>query len=103
MFSREIDLATRIAAVAALVAGLALSSTSFAQSDATGSSIDELLDQVRVVEAREGERSPGLIAPYTELGLRYQDKNEPAHASAATQRALEILRANEGLYTLDQA
>ena len=102
MFSREIDLATRVAAVAALVAGLALSSASFAQSDAKASRIDELLDQVRVVEAREGERSPSLIALYTELGLRYQDKNEPAHASAETQRALEILRANEGLYTLDQ-
>ena len=103
MFSREIDPATRIAAVAALVAGLALSSTSFAQSDAAASSIDELLDQARVVESRDGENSPSLIALYTELGLRYQDKDEPAHAAAATQRALEILRVNEGLYTLDQA
>ena len=51
MFAREIDLATRIAAVAALVTGLALSSTTFAQSDATTSRIDELLDQVRVVES----------------------------------------------------
>jgi hypothetical protein len=101
--SREIDRATKIAAVAALVTGFALSSTSFAQSAATASSIDELLDQVRAVESREGESSPSLIALYTELGLRYQDKNEPAHAAAATQRALEILRVNEGLYTLDQA
>lgn len=97
------DLATTIAAVAALVAGLALSSTSFAQNAVTASSIDELLDQVRVVESREGESSPSLIALYTELGLRYQDKSEPAHAAAATSRALEILRVNQGLYTLDQA
>jgi len=103
MFSREVDLATRLAAVAALVAGLALSSTSLAQSDARGSSIEELLDQIRMVESRDGESSPSLIALYTELGLRYQDKDEPAHAAAATQRALEILRVNEGLYTLDQA
>ena len=93
----------KIAAVAALVTGFALSSTSFAQSAATASSIDELLDQVRAVESREGESSPSLIALYTELGLRYQDKNEPAHAAAATRRALDILRVNEGLYTLDQA
>jgi hypothetical protein len=103
MFSCEIDLATRIAAGAALVAGLALSSTSFAQSDASASSIDGLLDQVRVLESREGESSPSLIALYTELGLRYQDKDEPAHAAAATQRALDILRVNQGIYTLDQA
>ena len=101
--SREIDRAMKIAAVAALVTGFALSSTSFAQSAATASSIDELLDQVRAVESREGESSPSLIALYTELGLRYQDKNEPAHAAAATRRALDILRVNEGLYTLDQA
>ena len=44
-----------------------------------------------------------MIALFTELGLRYQDRNEPAHAAAATKRALEILRVNEGLYTLDQA
>jgi hypothetical protein len=39
----------------------------------------------------------------TALGLRYQETGATILAAAATQRALELVRYNQGLYTLDQA
>ena len=44
-----------------------------------------------------------MIAPLTELGIRYQEDGSTILAAAATQRALEVVRFNHGLYTLEQA
>jgi hypothetical protein len=65
--------------------------------------VEELEAEVLAVEAREGASSAALIAPLTALGLRYRENGAAVPAAAATRRALELVRYNQGLYTLDQA
>lgn len=52
---------------------------------------------------RNGPRSAALIDPLTALGRYYQDAGDHARARAALERTLQVVRANYGLHSLDQA
>jgi hypothetical protein len=75
------------------------------------SSLDAINDDVaqRIVETigeeqlRNGPRSAALIDPLTALGRYYQDAGDHARARAALERTLQVVRANYGLHSLDQA
>ena len=81
---------------------LAAPSACFAQSVAT-QTVDELEAEVAAVEAREGPSSAALIAPLTALSLRYEEAGATVRSAETTRRAVEIVRYDEQLYTLDQA
>jgi hypothetical protein len=85
------------------IAALVLPSASFAQSDDERDLIEALEKQVLTLESGDGPNSADLIAPLTALSEFYEEAGESVLSAAAVQRALEIVRVNYGLYTLEQA
>ena len=103
MVSFDVSPALKVTANVLLLVALGMPWASFSQRVAQESTIEALQERIRGVEAREGPNSAGLIAPLTELGIRYREDGSTIPAAAATQRALEVVRFNHGLYTLEQA
>jgi tetratricopeptide (TPR) repeat protein len=54
-------------------------------------------------QSRNGPRSRGLIELYMSLGLAQQEHGEQESAVEAFRHALDVKRANDGLYNLEQA
>jgi hypothetical protein len=63
----------------------------------------EIAAQMAEIEARDGPRSPELIAPLHALGMLYQESGDHELAAAAIERAWSLVRIHYGLQTLDQA
>lgn len=101
MTSREHPFTVAILAGAAAVA----SAAAFSQSelDAAADRERQLVDGIEREVSRGGAYSEELIAPLSELALLYQEADERALASATIGRALQVVRANYGLYSLAQA
>jgi hypothetical protein len=64
---------------------------------------DRIVAAILGEEAKNGPYSPNLIAPLTELSLFYEELGRHDLAAAVNDRARQAMRANYGLYTLDQA
>ena len=101
MTSREHPFTVAIFAVAAAVASAAGSSQSAL--DAAANRQRQLVDSIEREVSRGGAYSEELIAPLSELALLYQEADDRALASATIERALQVVRANYGLYSLAQA
>jgi tetratricopeptide (TPR) repeat protein len=99
--SREHPFTIAIFAVAAAVASAAASSQS--ELDAAANRQRQLVDSIEREVSRGGAYSEELIAPLSELALLYQEADDRALASATIERALQVVRANYGLYSLAQA
>jgi len=98
---REHPFTAVIFAVAASVASAAASSQSAL--DAAVNRERQLVDSIEQEVSRGGVYSEELIAPLSELALLYQEADDRALASATIDRALQVVRANYGLYSLAQA
>ena len=101
MTSRAHPLTVAIFAVAAAVASAAASSQS--ELDAAANRERQLVDSIEREVSRGGAYSEELIAPLSELALLYQEADDRTLASATIERALQVVRANYGLYSLAQA
>jgi tetratricopeptide (TPR) repeat protein len=92
---------------AGMLAALAVSCAGFAQpADELSQNekhLRQILDTIEEIQDQDGSYSPDLIDPLRAMGLLYQEGEEPSLAAAAFQRALQVVRANSGLYSLDQA
>jgi hypothetical protein len=99
--SREHPFTVAIFAVAAAVASAAASSQS--ELDVAANRQRQLVDSIEQEVSRGGAYSEDLIAPLSELALLYQEADDRALASATIERALQVVRANHGLYSLAQA
>jgi hypothetical protein len=62
-----------------------------------------ILEGLDATVSDDGPWSEGLIDPLTRLSLLSEEQGDVALTRAATTRALEVVRINRGLYTLDQA
>ena len=62
-----------------------------------------ITDEISAAQAAGGPRSPDLIDPLTELAGLFALEGEHALATAALEEARHLVRANYGLYTLEQA
>ena len=71
--------------------------------DAAANRERQLVDSIEREVSRGGAYSEELIAPLSELALLYQETDDRALASATIERALQVVRANYGLYSLAQA
>jgi len=69
----------------------------------TDSAINEQLDLIHEQEEREGFFSPDLAAELASLARLYQERGDHDVALGLLDRARQIVRFNEGLFTLDQA
>lgn len=65
--------------------------------------ITEQLDFIHDQEARDGTLSRDLAEELASLAALYQERGEHEVALGLLDRARQIVRVNEGLYTLDQA
>ena len=88
-----------------IIAFAALPATVFAQPQPERDRVDEkerIAEEMLAAQAKEGPRSPALIQLFTELGVLYETEGRYQLATAALEQARQLVRANYGLYTLDQ-
>lgn len=62
-----------------------------------------ILDAIVHTEQQAGPNAPELIDSLTALGVLYQEDGDYGPAAEAFGRALQVVRVNYGLYTLEQA
>jgi hypothetical protein len=62
----------------------------------------ELLATVAREQARNGSHTEALIDPLSALALLYQDRGDAVATIATIRDLLEVIRANEGLHSLEQ-
>jgi tetratricopeptide (TPR) repeat protein len=58
---------------------------------------------IRTRQTQDGPFSPDLVGPLTALGLLYYEEGDHDLAAAANERAMQVVRANFGLYAFEQA
>ncbi len=63
----------------------------------------QLVDSINEIRAHEGPHSAQLLDPFTALAALYRESGDRKLAAAAIEQALQIVRANFGLRSLEQA
>jgi len=61
-----------------------------------------LLGQIQEILSRDGPYSINLLEPLTSLAVLYRESDDLSFAVASLEQAVQILRVNRGLHTLDQ-
>jgi len=84
-------------------AAIVLPEMTFAQQGAQQQLAAGLHDEIEAAELRGGPNSTELIDPLTALGQLYQRGGESGLAATAFQQAVNVVRYNYGLHSLDQA
>jgi len=82
---------------------LALPATTFAQQSAQQRLATTLHEEIEATEQRGGPNSAELVEPLAALGDLYQKSGQPVLAAAALQQAINVVRYNYGLHSLEQA
>jgi hypothetical protein len=59
-------------------------------------------EQIQEILSRDGPYSLAVLEPLTSLGLMYQESEDFALAIVTLERALQIIRVNKGLHSLEQ-
>jgi hypothetical protein len=87
-----------------LLAAVAATPTGFSQplSGADADKQQEIIARIQQEEARNGPHSERLVDPLSDLALFYQDRGDHDLAVAVIHRVRQVVRANEGLHTLEQ-
>ena len=86
-----------LAAVAATPAGVSQS-----RFGADAERQQQVIERIQQEESRNGAYSEGLIGPLSDLALIYQDRGDHDLAVAVIDRVRQVVRANEGLHSLEQ-
>ena len=86
-----------------ILAALAAPLPAASQQIASEPIVAGLHEQIRVLEEQNGPNSPDLIQPLATLALAYREHGDPALATAALESAVQLVRRNFGVHSLDQA
>ncbi|HEY8521320.1 MAG TPA: hypothetical protein VIN61_14680 [Gammaproteobacteria bacterium] len=70
---------------------------------ASADEADRLAEQIRLQQEEGGAYSPALIDAWESLARLYEQQGRPALAAAAIEGAMQVIRANFGLFSLEQA
>ncbi|HUQ53785.1 MAG TPA: hypothetical protein VM692_16265 [Gammaproteobacteria bacterium] len=62
----------------------------------------QLLDRIDEIQSRDGAYSPALLDELKRLIVLYREREDHELALVVIERALQVVHANSGLYTLDQ-
>src|SRR5262245_1858699 len=87
-------------AVAVPCVGLAQPTSDFVVNDERQ---QQIVDEIREVQAENGAFSEELIAPLTALGLFYREGGDRVLARGAIDQARQVVRANYGLHAMEEA
>jgi hypothetical protein len=105
--SFELRQTLKLAARILMVAAVVLPYTGFPQPAfepvAKDERQQEIVEKIQEEQALNGPYSSNLLNPLRALGLLYQESGHDGLAVAAIDRALQVIRANSGLRSLDQA
>jgi hypothetical protein len=93
---------TSIASTAAVFTLAVLASPDDATAAESKGHAQALLDQIQEILSRDGPYSRELLAPLTNLGLLYREEDDYSFALATLERAVQVVRINNGLHTLEQ-
>ena len=61
-----------------------------------------ILEHVEQIQLRDGPYSPALLEELKQLIVLYRENDSPSLALVTIERALQVVRANGGLYSLEQ-
>ena len=103
MTSFEVHRPFSAAARLLLLAAIASPCTGFAQRDPTDDLLGVIADRITEAQARGGPYSTELIDPLKSLSVLYEENGNHALASAVLEQAMQVIRANYGLRSLEQA
>jgi tetratricopeptide (TPR) repeat protein len=103
MMSFEMRRALAMTARILCVAAIAVPYSGHAQRGRLTEQQREIVATIDQEQSTEGSYSLDLVTPLTALGLTYHERGEYELAVETVQRALQVVRANFGLYSLDQA
>ena len=70
--------------------------------DASDDELDRILAKIQQIERAEGAYAPALLDELKRMIVLYRENDEHAFALATIERALQVVRANSGLYSLEQ-
>jgi hypothetical protein len=103
MISKTLPKSANLCAAIILLAGVA-ATPGFTQSrfGADADRQQEIVERIALEETRSGPYSEDLIAPLSDLALLYQDRGDHELAVAVIARVRQVVRANEGLHSLEQ-
>jgi hypothetical protein len=103
----EVHQSPKTTAAALLLAATVAPCTVDAQSALEPVAADEqqrqIIEQITEEQAQNGPHSAALLGPLTALALIYEESEAYGLASAALDRALQVIRVNDGVHSLDQA
>jgi tetratricopeptide (TPR) repeat protein len=102
MISSEIRRPLRALAWVLALAGFAQTASSESLFDPTDDPRGRLADKILEAQAKDGPHAKELIELFTALGLFYGENGSHALAIAAIEQALQVVRANYGLHSLEQ-
>ena len=87
-----------------LLAAIAATPEGFSQSrfGADAERQQHVIERIQQEESRNGPYAESLIGPLSDLALIYQDRGDHDLALAVIDRVRQIVRANEGLHSLEQ-
>ncbi len=61
-----------------------------------------ILEQLEQIQSRDGPYAPALLDELKQLIVLYRENDSPSLALVTIERALQVVRANSGLYSLEQ-
>jgi hypothetical protein len=93
------------AAAAFMLTAVVQPTVSFSQNDLStlADRERELVEAIELGERQNGPYSEQLLAPLTALSLHYEEIEDYTATDATIARVLQVIRANYGLYSLEQA
>jgi tetratricopeptide (TPR) repeat protein len=103
MNSLETPWLRREAATLGLLAAVAVSGSGAAQLRSGGAGDAQLVEQIVEAQVVGGAYAKELIDPLTALSFLYAENGNHSLAVAVSEQALQVIRANYGLRTLEQA
>ncbi len=103
MVSFEVHWPRRAATWLGLLAALAVPCGGSSQPPDDDDEYAQLAEQVLETQTRGGAYAKELIDPLTTLSFLYEENGDHSLAAAVTEQALQVIRANYGLRTLEQA
>jgi hypothetical protein len=101
MFSSTTHCAWACAVVLALATAPGVASVAQA-AHAPSSPATRVLEDIRREQSANGATAESLITLYATLGLLYRESGDQPLAAAAFQSARQVVRANHGLYSLEE-
>jgi hypothetical protein len=104
MVSVAVPKSVNLGAAIILLAAVAAIPVGFSQSrfGADADPQQQIIERIQQEESQSGPYSEALIGPLSDLALIYQDRGDHDLAVAVIHRLQQVIRANEGLHSLEQ-